>query len=96
MSTSATAPKKRALHPVDEVLAPQKLAVYGLQHVMAFYAGAVIVPILLAGAIGLSDEELVQSLSELEAMTTAAGGATDAEFEDVATPPRRRQLTRPQ
>ena len=31
-----------------------KLALYGFQHVLAFYAGAVIVPILLAGAIGLS------------------------------------------
>ena len=31
-----------------------KLAVYGFQHVLAFYAGAVIVPILLANAIGLS------------------------------------------
>ena len=42
------------VHPVDEVLPPGKLAVYGTQHVLAFYAGAVIVPILLAGAIGLS------------------------------------------
>jgi len=63
MSTSATAPKKRALHPVDEVLAPQKLAVYGLQHVMAFYAGAVIVPILLAGAIGLTNSQLIHLIN---------------------------------
>ena len=41
-------------HPVDEVLPVPKLAVYGFQHVLAFYAGAVIVPILLANAIGLS------------------------------------------
>ena len=46
-------------HPVDEVLPPGKLAVYGLQHVLAFYAGAVIVPILLAGAIGLEGDDLV-------------------------------------
>ena len=31
-----------------------KLAVYGFQHVLAFYAGAVIVPILLASAINLT------------------------------------------
>ncbi len=52
MSTStATAPRPftRAKHPVDEVLPVGKLAVYGVQHVLAFYAGAVIVPILLAG-----------------------------------------------
>src|SRR5215212_8186462 len=45
-------------HPVDQVLPPGQLAVYGFQHVLAFYAGAVIVPILLAGAIGLSGRQL--------------------------------------
>jgi len=43
---------------VDAVLPPGRLAVYGFQHVLAFYAGAVIVPILLAGAIGLSGRQL--------------------------------------
>ena len=52
-----------APHPVDEVLPPARLAVYGLQHVLAFYAGAVIVPLLLAGAIGLSNEQLIQLIS---------------------------------
>src|SRR5918994_545101 len=47
-----------AVHPVDEVLPVPKLAVYGFQHVLAFYAGAVIVPILLAGAIDLTPEQL--------------------------------------
>src|SRR3954453_18454169 len=50
-------------HPVDQVLPPARLAVYGLQHVLAFYAGAVIVPLLLAGAIGLSNEQLIQLIS---------------------------------
>ncbi|GAA4691950.1 solute carrier family 23 protein [Pseudonocardia yuanmonensis] len=40
-----------------------KLAVYGVQHVLAFYAGAVIVPILLAGAIGLSERELIHLIN---------------------------------
>jgi uric acid transporter len=52
-----------AVHPVDEVLPPGKLAIYGIQHVLAFYAGAVIVPILLAAAIGLSREQLVFLIS---------------------------------
>src|ERR1700722_6419877 len=52
-----------AVHPVDQVLPPARLAVYGLQHVLAFYAGAVIVPLLLAAAIGLSNEQLVQLIS---------------------------------
>ena len=47
-----------AVHPVDEVLPAPKLAVYGFQHVLAFYAGAVIVPILLASAIDLTPEQL--------------------------------------
>ena len=50
---------RRRIHPVDELLPPGKLAVYGVQHVLGFYAGAVIVPIRLAGAIGLSDRELI-------------------------------------
>jgi OHCU decarboxylase len=61
MAAHAAAPLSAAqpVHPVDEVLPPGKLAVYGLQHVLAFYAGAVIVPILLAGAIGLEGDDLV-------------------------------------
>ena len=47
-----------AVHPVDELLPPGKLAIYGFQHVLAFYAGAVIVPILLASAIDLTPEQL--------------------------------------
>ena len=54
---------KRAVHPVDQILPPDRLAVYGLQHVLAFYAGAVIVPILLSKAIGLSQEQTVALIS---------------------------------
>src|SRR4051794_27014555 len=63
--SAATAEKARprAKHPVDEILPPQQLAVYGLQHVLAFYAGAVIVPILLAGAIGLSSDQLIHLIN---------------------------------
>jgi uric acid transporter len=57
-ATPTEAPSRRSRHPVDEVLPPVKLAVYGFQHVLAFYAGAVIVPILLANAIGLTPEQL--------------------------------------
>jgi len=49
---------KPAVHPVDQVLPVPKLAVYGFQHVLAFYAGAVIVPILLGSAIKLTPEQL--------------------------------------
>jgi OHCU decarboxylase len=64
MTTATTAaPKRASRHPVDEVLPVPKLAVYGFQHVLAFYAGAVIVPILLASAIGLSTEELIHLIN---------------------------------
>jgi uric acid transporter len=63
-SNSATAEKSRAVkHPVDEILPVPKLAVYGFQHVLAFYAGAVIVPILLANAIGLTTEQLIHLIN---------------------------------
>ncbi|WP_278313861.1 solute carrier family 23 protein [Lolliginicoccus levis] len=45
-------------HPVDEVLPVRVLAVLGAQHVVAFYAGAVLVPLLIAMAIGLDGEAL--------------------------------------
>src|SRR5271154_857783 len=54
---------KRAIHPVDQILPPERLAVYGLQHVLAFYAGAVIVPLLLSAAIGLTREQTVALIS---------------------------------
>ncbi|MGY4768858.1 2-oxo-4-hydroxy-4-carboxy-5-ureidoimidazoline decarboxylase [Kribbella sp. CWNU-51] len=57
-------PSRRASrHPVDEVLPVRKLAVYGTQHVLAFYAGAVIVPILLANSIGLTTQQLIHLIN---------------------------------
>jgi OHCU decarboxylase len=55
---AAQVPRARAAHPVDEVLPPHRLVVYGVQHVLAFYAGAVVVPLLLASAIGLNQRQL--------------------------------------
>ncbi len=67
MSTTAATPpapsKRRSRHPVDEILPAPKLLVYGFQHVLAFYAGAVIVPILLANAIGLTTEQLIHLIN---------------------------------
>ncbi|MEJ7706432.1 MAG: 2-oxo-4-hydroxy-4-carboxy-5-ureidoimidazoline decarboxylase [Nocardioidaceae bacterium] len=67
MSSSAPATeratRRQVKHPVDEVLPIPKLAVYGFQHVLAFYAGAVIVPILLASQIGLSESQLIHLIN---------------------------------
>jgi xanthine permease len=50
-------------HPVDEVLPPGRLAIYRLQHVLAFYAGAVLMPLLIATGIGLPQEQVVYLVS---------------------------------
>src|SRR5574337_718333 len=73
MSTATTIPPAGAArppttrnakkHPVDELLPLPKLATYGFQHVLAFYAGAVLVPIILAGALHLSEEQLIHLIN---------------------------------
>jgi uric acid transporter len=56
--TMTPVPRKPSVHPVDVVLPPDRLVLYGTQHVLAFYAGAVIVPILLAAATHLTEAQL--------------------------------------
>ena len=63
MSAPVTTPARSRVHPVDEVLPVPKLATYGFQHVVAFYAGAVLVPIIIAGAIKLPQEDLVKLIT---------------------------------
>ena len=46
-------------HPVDEKLPLNQMFLYGLQHVLAMYAGAVAVPLILANALGLEKEQLI-------------------------------------
>ncbi len=41
----------RGRHPVDEVPPAGRLAVYGFRHVLAMYAGAVAVPLILTSAM---------------------------------------------
>ena len=45
-------------HPVDEVLKPGSMVVYGLQHVMSMYAGVVAVPLIVGSAMKLSFADL--------------------------------------
>ncbi len=42
---------------------PIKIASLGIQHVLAMYAGAVVVPLIVGGAIGLTTEELTYLVS---------------------------------
>ncbi|MFG2264367.1 nucleobase:cation symporter-2 family protein [Streptomyces sp. NPDC048720] len=53
MSTTAA-----EIHPVDEVPPARQLAAFGLQHVLAMYAGAVAVPLIVGGAMKLSPADL--------------------------------------
>src|SRR4051812_35219026 len=46
-------------HPVDEVPPPGRLLAFGLQHVLAMYAGAVAVPLILGQALKLPQRDLV-------------------------------------
>ncbi len=46
-------------HPVDEMLPFGTLLTYGLQHMLAMYAGAVAVPLMVAHGLGLSQSQLI-------------------------------------
>ncbi|MCG7228749.1 solute carrier family 23 protein [Corynebacterium minutissimum] len=62
--TAATArPATHPPHPVDVVPPAPKLAALGLQHVLAFYAGAVIVPLLIAGSLGLDEATTIHLIN---------------------------------
>jgi NCS2 family nucleobase:cation symporter-2 len=50
---------QQTTHPVDQVLPWSQLIVYGLQHVLAMYAGAVAVPLIVSFAIGLKQDQLI-------------------------------------
>lgn len=58
-----TVASAQRVHPVDQVPPTPKLAILGLQHVLAFYAGAVIVPIVIAGALNLSTHDLIHLIN---------------------------------
>jgi uric acid transporter len=42
--------------PVDQILGPHKLVPLAIQHVLVMYAGAVAVPLIISGALGLTPE----------------------------------------
>ena len=50
-------------HPVDQVPSFGRLTVLGIQHVLAFYAGAVIVPWVIAQNLGLDTQTLIHLIN---------------------------------
>lgn len=63
MSTEAppTAPPKK--HPVDEILPPGPMFIYGLQHVLSMYAGVVAVPLIVGTAFKLTGPQITYLVS---------------------------------
>jgi xanthine permease len=55
--------KNSSTHPVNEVLPFGQLFIYGLQHVLAMYAGAVTVPIVIGAAFQLSSDQVIFLIS---------------------------------
>ena len=53
-----TVKKEEKVDRVNEMLPIGKLATLGLQHVLAMYAGAVAVPLIIGGAVGLTPAQL--------------------------------------
>ena len=52
-----------APHPVDQVPPFGKLTILGIQHVLAFYAGAVVVPLVIASGLNLDNQTLVHLIN---------------------------------
>ena len=49
---------KAGVHPVDEVLPPGPMFLYGLQHVLSMYAGVVAVPLIVGTALELCPQQI--------------------------------------
>lgn len=49
-----------SVHPVDEVPPAGRMVALGLQHVLSMYAGIIAVPLVLASAIGLPQDQVVR------------------------------------
>lgn len=60
MSLSSTTSVRRRVHPVDQVPPVPRLLTYGFQHVAAFYAGAVIVPLIIGGVLGVTGDDMIK------------------------------------
>jgi xanthine permease len=63
MSTTTSAPPAQQRHPVDQVPPAGKLAVLSVQHLLAFYAGAVVVPLLIAGQLNLDAKTTIHLIN---------------------------------
>ena len=61
-AAAETTPARR-VHPVDQVPPLPRLTTLSLQHVMAFYAGAVVVPLLISAGLNLTPEQTIHLIN---------------------------------
>ncbi|HTR09879.1 MAG TPA: solute carrier family 23 protein, partial [Paraburkholderia sp.] len=54
---------QKHVHPCDERLPFGQLLTLGIQHVLVMYAGAVAVPLIIGGAIGLPKDQIAFLIS---------------------------------
>lgn len=64
-STTAVTPTPpiSGRHPVDQVPPAGRLAVLGVQHVLAFYAGAVVVPLVISQGLNLDPQTTIHLIN---------------------------------
>ncbi len=55
-----TVPK---VQPVDEILPLGQMLIYGLQHVLVMYAGAIAVPLVIGKAVGFTNSQVILLIS---------------------------------
>ena len=62
-SAISTSSSRKPVAPVDEILPVTQMILYGLQHVLVMYAGAVAVPLVVGGAVGLPADQIILLIS---------------------------------
>ncbi|TBL91547.1 purine permease [Hafnia alvei] len=64
LQESQTSPQKKIdVDPVDEILPLGQMLVYGFQHVLVMYAGAIAVPLIIGKAVGFTPEQIIFLIS---------------------------------
>lgn len=62
-STLKNKQRTSAKHPVNQIPSPPRTALLSVQHVLAFYAGAVVVPLVVAGGLKLDPTTTVHLIN---------------------------------
>ena len=64
LQESQTSPQKKTdVDPVDEIVPLGQMLVYGFQHVLVMYAGAIAVPLIIGKAVGFTPEQIIFLIS---------------------------------